>query len=1229
MKIKLLILLLLSCLTTQADNVVIDGIKYSFNLNKLTAEVTGYDKELSGDVNILSEIKITKVIREYKCKVTSIGASAFDNFTGMTSITIPKSVTNIGWYAFSGCSGLTSVAIPGSVTNIGEHVFSGCINLNEINVDTDNTMYASIDGVLYNKSITTLICCPRGKNEVSFLIPNSVTSIGGYAFGGCETLSSIKIPSTVTSVSATAFSGCVGIKELIIENSDMLLHFGKNTLYGKAFRDCPIEKLYVGRNFDWQGDNPFDGKESLKSVVIDYMSYIGSKMFYGCPNLTNVVIGESVTSIGHQAFSGCESLPSVDLKSVTSIGVEAFYNCKSLTSVDMKSVTNIAGSAFSGCTSLTAINFPNSMTEIGEWAFHNCSALASVSIPNSLKKVRASTFSGCNGLTDLKIEDGKIELSFSISDGNTYDKEPFQDCPIEKLYIGRKLTNYTYFNKKTLTDVTIDGFSDKVMSGMFEGCSNLENVAIGNSVTSIGEKAFSGCSNLKSINIPAGVTSINEFTFAGCSNLPAINIPNGITFIGKSAFSGCSNLNTINIPERITNIEEFTFNDCRNLVSINIPNCVTNIDNSAFFGCSSLKSITLPNTITCIRNSVFYGCSGLTSIVIPNSVKLFDDSAFRNCSSLQSINIPNGVTSIGESVFSGCSSLKSVDIPSSVKAIGENSFSGCSLIINIYGLPSSLKSFGLENSSTIYARSSLIEYVKSKAYSGTVLPIEPYLIETENYICALSAKLKKNEQSPIIMEKPVIYAKYNGNPVELTKDENGNYIASGLTPNTQYSFYYNVNSDYGNWNYINSVWTKQCDVNFSKNEITQTSISFTVNAPKADKSCVRGDVGIIYNNKEYKCNENKVTISGLKANAEHKFYAYAYYNDNKVETAGYKTFKTLGFGTSVNATITPTTLQCITNRDMGTAQLKSEELTVNGTVYTESPLTITGLTPNASYAIKYTVYSEDGGEETYTKTLYTPSLELTTLQPKCVSSTCAIVAASTNISDDETNVGFQWKKYDAPESLAPSEGYAAIYGGQIEGYLKNLQPTSFYNVRAFYKSAVGKYYYGDWITFDPSDFSYFEPTVHTYEATNVTYNSAKMKGYVLAGTDAIEEQGFEYWPTSGSNAKPMRVRADVGEDVSKVLATGQVMTVTLTDLKASTAYSCRAFVTTATGTTYGEVQTFTTQEDLTGIGNVVTTETVPTVIGYYNMRGQKYDAPQRGVNIVRYSDGTVKKIYVK
>jgi len=128
-------------------------------------------------------------------------------------------------------------------------------------------------------------------------------------------------------------------------------------------------------------------------------------------------------------------------------------------------------------------------------------------------------------------------------------------------------------------------------------------------------------------------------------------------------------------------------------------------------------------------------------------------------------------------------------------------------------------------------------------------------------------------------------------------------------------------------------------------------------------------------------------------------------------------------------------------------------------------------------------------------------------------------AATTNISDEETNAGFQRRKYDAPEALKSNESFAAIYDGQLEGYIKNLQSASYYNVRAFYKSASGTYYYGDWVTFAPNDFSYFEPTVYTYDATSVTDVTARVKGYVMQGTDEVTEQGFEYWKTGTSSTR--------------------------------------------------------------------------------------------------------------
>ncbi len=310
---------------------------------------------------------------------------------------------------------------------------------------------------------------------------------------------------------------------------------------------------------------------------------------------------------------------------------------------------------------------------------------------------------------------------------------------------------------------------------------------------------------------------------------------------------------------------------------------------------------------------------------------------------------------------------------------------------------------------------------------------------------------------------------------------------------------------------------------------------------------------------------------------------------------------------------------------------------VNGDFYVFENDTIIGhdvslfaLDPDTTYNFTYCMTSGDNVFTAATLSFTTPVLELITLDPQPVSETCAIVAASTNISADETNVGFQWKKYDAPESLKPNEGYAAIHDGRLKGYIKKLQSSSYYNVRAFYKSATGNYYYGDWVTFDPSDFSYFEPTVHTYPAEEVTCSSVKIRGYVLAGTEEVVEQGFQYWIMEEDESKAKYAYAhDVEQDVTTVFATGQVMSVVLDNLQPNTTYCFRAFVKTANGMTYGEEQTFTTGFDATGIDVVETDNEKAEVIGYYNLGGRRIPELQRGFNIIRYGNGTSKKVYVK
>ena len=237
--------------------------------------------------------------------VTIIGEDAFRGCIYLASVAIPNSVAIIGDGAFAGCYSLTGITIPKSVTSIGEWVFAYCTSLLAISVDTANTAYSSQDGVLYNKSKTTIVIYPAGKTG-AFAIPGGVTSIENNAFVGCTSLTGVTIPSSVTSIGETAFFECRSLTGITIPNT-------VTSLGHAAFIYCT----------------------SLASVTIgNSVSSIEDSAFRNCTSLTSVTIGNSVTIIGEDAFRECTSLASITIpNSVTSIGQEAFSGCTSLTSV--------------------------------------------------------------------------------------------------------------------------------------------------------------------------------------------------------------------------------------------------------------------------------------------------------------------------------------------------------------------------------------------------------------------------------------------------------------------------------------------------------------------------------------------------------------------------------------------------------------------------------------------------------------------------------------------------------------------------------------------------------------------------------------------------------------------------------------------------------------------------------------------------------------------------------
>lgn len=410
------------------------------------------------------------------------------------TVVISEGAESIGKYAFFECTGLKNVTIPSTVKTINEGAFYKCLGL------TSPQPEKSDDEIV--DSIT---------------IPYGVTSIGDEVFAHCTGLKKVTIPGSVKSVGERAFSDC----HISTEESE-------------------------------------DGTErGLEKVVIENgTETIGNEAFNGCKKLTDVILPDSVTSIGENAFQytglyyewfdGNEDVLYINNHLISVYqGTANECNIKSGTKT-------IADSAFFACGSLPGITIPDSVTSIGNRAFKDCNSLKSITIPKSVTTIGNCAFYTCYDLQSIEVDSDNPE--YCSENGVLYNKEK-----TEIIRFPKEKTEVSFAIPKSVT---------KIADGAFEYCKNLTNVTIPNDMTSIGNNAFESCSGLTNITIPKSVTSIGDRAFSECSKLTSIIIPDGVLRIGESSFFKCSSLKDITIPNSVLIIDTDAFKDCMKLKQV-------------------------------------------------------------------------------------------------------------------------------------------------------------------------------------------------------------------------------------------------------------------------------------------------------------------------------------------------------------------------------------------------------------------------------------------------------------------------------------------------------------------------------------------------------------------------------------------------------------------------------------------------------------------------------------
>ena len=501
------------------------------------ATITGYTGYASALV-IPSEIDGHTVV--------AIGDNAFKDRTELYSVVMPDTVTRIGRRAFENTA-LTGLELPENLTSIGAEILRGNTGVSEITIPK-SVMEMYYDGVTGNVGAFNGSQVQRAEFE------EGITQVPAYAFQGATNLQEVSIPDTVTRIGDYAFENTALMELELPEN---LTSIGARILRGNTgVSEITIPKSVTEMYYDGVTGNvgAFNGSQVQRAEFEEGITQVPAYAFQGATNLQEVSIPDTVTRIGRGAFENTGFVTVCLQDNIAYLEKNVFANCVNLEEVNWNNtLSEIPKSTFSRCTALKKFNVTDAIQIIGENAFQNCESLESFDSTKNITTIESNAFNKCSALKTVAIGDSVTSIGQSA----------FSECiSLENITIGKNVTiinNNAFNNCDALKEISLPDSVETIGNSAFYDCDSLAAIIIPDSVTSIGSSIFYDCDALTDVTLGTGITSIPSSAFEHCDALQSIVLPYRTATVGANAFKNCVALTEITIPRATTSIDATAF----------------------------------------------------------------------------------------------------------------------------------------------------------------------------------------------------------------------------------------------------------------------------------------------------------------------------------------------------------------------------------------------------------------------------------------------------------------------------------------------------------------------------------------------------------------------------------------------------------------------------------------------------------------------------------------------